>query len=156
MTHGARLTGQSPLHTLVSMDKQKEGWEQFLEDGRGFHRAVLGGLKRPEVFTPEIIQNIAAMGIEKYFMALFIRRGILPRSHTMEDFIEEIKTFAPLPEDLETLLRRFDSLQNICSFDDFRITKPSPGDVGRFVEAINRVALLAEKKPVPHAARNNF
>ncbi|MDR2501313.1 MAG: hypothetical protein LBD37_09610 [Treponema sp.] len=138
------------------MDKQKEGWEQFLEDGRGFHRAVLGGLKRPEVFTPEIIQNIAAMGIEKYFMALFIRRGILPRSHTMEDFIEEIKTFAPLPEDLETLLRRFDSLQNICSFDDFRITKPSPGDVGRFVEAINRVALLAEKKPVPHAARNNF
>ncbi|MDR2135629.1 MAG: hypothetical protein LBO76_03345 [Treponema sp.] len=135
------------------MERQKEGWEQFLEDGRGFHRTVLGGLKRPEVFTPEIIQNVAAMGIEKYLMAVFTRRGILPRNHTMGDLTAELKTFIPLPEDLEASLLYFDSLQNICSFDDFRITKPSAGDVGRFVEAINRVALLAETET--GAARNN-
>jgi hypothetical protein len=128
------------------MNNQKEGWKQFLEDGRGFHRTVLGGLKRPEIFTPEIIQNVAAMGIEKYFMALFARRGILPQNHTMRDFTEEAKAFMSLPEDLEASLLYFDSLQNICSFDDFRITKPSPEDVGRFVEAINQVALLAEKE----------
>jgi hypothetical protein len=128
------------------MNKQKEGWEQFLEDGRGFHRTVLGGLKRPEVFTPEIIQNIAAMGIEKYFMALFTRRGILPQNHTMRDFTEEAKVFMSLPEGLEASLLYFDTLQNICSFDNFRITKPSPGDVDRFVQAINQVALLAEKE----------
>jgi hypothetical protein len=138
------------------MDAQKEGWEQFLEDGRGFHRTVLGGLKRPEVFTPEIIQNIAAMGIEKYFMALFARRGILPRNHTMGDFTEEIKAFMSLPEDLEASLLYFDSLQNICSFDDFRITKPSPLDVERFVDAINRVAALAEEETGSHGARNNL
>jgi hypothetical protein len=127
------------------MNRQKEGWEQFLEEGRSFHRAALGGLKRPEVFTPEIIQNIAAMGIEKYFMALFVRQGVLPRNHTMEDFIEEARAFMLLPEDLEVLLRRFDALQNICSFDDFRITKPSLDDVNHFVDAVNRVAVLAEK-----------
>jgi hypothetical protein len=138
------------------MDKQKEGWEQFLEDGRGFHRTVLGGLKRPEVFTPEIIQNLAAMGIEKYFMALFVCRGILPRNHTMGDFTEEIKAFMPLPEDLEASLLYFDSLQNICSFDNFTITKPSPLDVERFVDAINRVALLAEGEIASRGARKNF
>jgi hypothetical protein len=136
------------------MDGQMEGWKQFLEDGRGFHRTVLGGLKRPEIFTPEIIQNVAAMGIEKYLMAVFTRRGILPRNHTMGDLTAELKTLMPLPEDLETLLLYFDSLQNICSFDDFRITKPSAGDVDRFVEAINRVALLAEKET--RAACNNL
>jgi hypothetical protein len=134
------------------MNRQKEGWEQFLEDGRGFHRTVLGALKRPEVFTPEIIQNIAAMGIEKYFMAIFTRRGILPRNHTMRDFTEEAKAFIPLPADLEASLLYFDSLQNICSFDSFSITKPSAGDVGRFVEAINRVALLAEETGSPCGA----
>jgi hypothetical protein len=136
------------------MNKQMEGWKQFLEDGRGFHRTVLGCLKRPDVFTPEIIQNIAAMGIEKYFMAVFTHRGILPQNHTMRDFTEEVKAFMPLPEDLEASLLYFDSLQNICSFDDFSITKPSPGDVDRFVEAINRVALLAEQETC--GTHNNF
>jgi hypothetical protein len=137
------------------MSTKKEGWEEFLEEGRGFHRTVLGALKRPGVFTPEIIQNIAAMGIEKYFMAIFSRRGLLPRNHTMRDLTEEVKSFMPLPETLEALLLYFDSLQNICSFDNFSITKPAAGDVDRFVEAINQVAALAEEETGSHAARDN-
>jgi hypothetical protein len=138
------------------MSKQKEGWEEFLEEGRGFHRTVLGALKRPDVFTPEIVQNIAAMGIEKYFMAIFSRRGLLPRNHTMRDLTEEVKSFLPLPEALETSLLYFDSLQNICSFDDFKITKPGPGDVDRFINTINQVAALAEQETGSHAAHNGF
>ena len=149
---GARVDRAGfPSYTCL-VGEQQEVWEQFLEDGRGFHRTVLGGLKRPEVFTPEIIQNVAAMGIEKYLMAVFTRRGILPRNHTMGDLTEELKTLISVPEELEASLLYFDSLQNICSFDDFRITKPSAGDVYRFVEAINRVALLAEQET--RAARN--
>jgi hypothetical protein len=138
------------------MSNQIEGWEKFLEEGREFHRTVLGSLKRPEVFTPEIIQNIAAMGIEKYFMAIFTSRGMLPRNHTMSDFVEETKLLMPLPEGLEESLLYFDSLQNICSFDDFKITKPSAGDVDRFINAINQVATLAEQKTGSHAAHKGF
>jgi hypothetical protein len=138
------------------MSKQKEGWEQFFKEGQEYHRTVLGSLKRPEIFTPEIIQNIAAMGIEKYFMAIFISRGMLPRNHTMSDFVEETKSLMPLPEELEESLLYFDSLQNICSFDDFRITKPGPEDVDRFINAINQVAALAEQETGFHAAHNNF
>jgi hypothetical protein len=124
--------------------EEKRDWEQFLEDGRGFHRTVRGGLKRPGVFTPELIQNIAAMGIEKYFMAVFTHRGLLPQNHTMTDFIEEMKVIRPLPEGLEESLRYFDSLQSICSLEYFKIVKPGAEDVVRFVDAIDRVALLAE------------
>lgn len=126
------------------MEARKKDWEQFLEEGRAFHRAVRGGLKRPEVFTPDIIQNIAAMGIEKYFMAFFTHRGILPKNHTMTDFIEEIKPLRPLPAELEKKLRYFDALQSICSLDAFQITKPGAEDVERFTQAIDEVARLAE------------
>jgi hypothetical protein len=86
------------------------------------------------------------MGIEKYFMAIFTHRGCLPRNHTMTDFIEETKAFRPLPQDLEDSLRYFDSLQSICSLEYFKITKPKPEDVPRFVDAIDRVALFAEEE----------
>ncbi|MDR1949948.1 MAG: hypothetical protein LBQ38_11200 [Spirochaetaceae bacterium] len=129
-------------------------WKQFFADGQGFHRTVRGALKRPEVFTPELIQGIAAMGIEKYFMAIFTHRGLLPRNHTMGDLVGEAKTFMTLPADLEESLLYFDSLQSICSIDDIRIVKPKPGDIGLFVDAIDRVALLAERE-VADAADSN-
>jgi hypothetical protein len=121
-------------------------WKKFYDEGRSYHKTARGSLKRPEVFTPEIVQNIAAMGIEKYFMSIFMHRGVLPRNHTMEDFIGEVKAFFPLPAGLEDSLRYFDSLQQICSIDDYRIVKPEAGDAPRFVEAIDRVALLAERE----------
>jgi hypothetical protein len=128
------------------MEAQKQDWEQFFEDGQGFHRTVRGGLKRPEIFTPELIQNIAAMGIEKYFMSIFTHRGLLPQNHTMSDFVEEVKAFMFLPGDLEKSLLYFDSLQSICSIYDFTIIKPKPEDVPLFVDAIDRVGQLAEQE----------
>jgi hypothetical protein len=126
--------------------EQKQDWKQFFEDGQGFHRSARSGLKRPEIFTPELIQNIAAMGIEKYFMAIFTHRGLLPQNHTMSDFVAEVKPFMLLPEDLEKSLLYFDSLQSICSIYDFTIIKPKPEDVPRFMDAIDRVAQLAEQE----------
>jgi HEPN domain-containing protein len=125
---------------------ENKAWQEFMEDGKAFHRTARGSLKRPEVFTPELVQNIAAMGIEKYFMAIFAHRGLLPRNHTMGDLLDEAKTFMAIPEDLEASLRYFDSLQAICSMDDFMITKPAPEEAPRFVEAIDRVAELAEQE----------
>jgi hypothetical protein len=138
------------------MEKEKKAaWEIFYDQGRGFHRTVRGCLKRPQVFTPELVQNIAAMGIEKYFMAVFAHRGLLPRNHTMSDFVEELKTFTALPENLEKSLLYFDSLQFICSMEDIRIVKPKEGDVIRFIEAIDQAALLTERE-LAHASDNSF
>jgi hypothetical protein len=121
-------------------------WEKFYNEGKEYHKTVRGSVKRPQVFTPEIVQNIAAMGIEKYFMSIFTHRGTLPRNHTMEDFVDEVKAFLPLPVDLEKSLLYFDSLQQICSIDNYKITKPGPEDIQTFMDAIDRVAILAEQE----------
>ncbi|MDR1970960.1 MAG: hypothetical protein LBQ46_03470 [Treponema sp.] len=131
---------------MVRVEQKIPVWKQFYDEGKSFHKTVKGSLKRPEVFTPEIVQNIAAMGIEKYFMSIFVHRGTLPQNHTMEDFIGEVKAFFPLPGDLEESLRYFDTLQQICSIDHYKITKPESGDVKRFVDAIDRVAQLADRE----------
>jgi HEPN domain-containing protein len=121
-------------------------WKVFYDEGRAFHKTAKGGLRRPEVFTPVIIQNIAAMAIEKYFMAIFTRRGLLPRNHTLGDLLEEAKNFMSLPVELEETLRYMDSLQNICSVVDFKITRPKAGDAPRFIEAADTLALLVERE----------
>jgi hypothetical protein len=133
------------MNTMNTAEPVPE-WKKFYDEGRAYHKTARGGLKRPEVFTPEIVQNIAAMGIEKYCMSIFMHRGTLPQNHTMEDFIEGLREFFPLPADLEGSLRYFDSLQQICSLDNYRITKPEAADLPRFLEAINRIALLAERE----------
>jgi hypothetical protein len=130
------------------MYAEQADWRRFLEEGRAYHKTVRGSVRRPEVFTPELVQNIAAMGIEKYFMAIFLHRGLLPRNHTMRDFTEESKAFLDLPRDLEESLLYMDSLQSICSIDDIRIEKPKPDDVRRFIDAIDAVAGLAEQEIV--------
>ena len=40
----------------------------------------------------------------------------------------------------------FDSLQSICSIDDYKIVKPGPGDMEKFIAAIDRVAHIADEE----------
>lgn len=124
-------------------------WKAFLEEGRSYHRTAQGSVRRPEVFTPEIVQNLAAMGIEKYFMALFMHRGILPRNHTMSDLLAEAAGFFPIEQELEQTLLYMDSLQRICSMDDFEIRSPRKEDIHRFLSALDSMARLAEGEIAP-------
>jgi hypothetical protein len=123
------------------------GYYVFFEAGCSFHKTANGAVKRPEVFTPEIIQNIVAMAIEKYFMAIFIKRGFLPLNHTMSDLVSAAMSMSlPIePEILETLYY-MDNLQQICSLDTFKIITPTPSDVPRFLKAVAKVAKLATKE----------
>ncbi len=119
-------------------------WKTFLEEGRTYHRTAQGSVRRPDVFTPAIIQNIAGMGIEKYFMAIFAKRGILPRNHTMTDLLEESGAYITLSKKTGDTLRYMDSLQRICSVDDFSISDPLPEDIPRFLEALAELQTFAE------------
>jgi len=125
--------------------KELPDWEKFYQEGLGFHTTVLGSLKRPDIFSPSLVQNVAAMSIEKYFMAIFMSHGTLPKNHTMADFLEEAENLFPIDPELQETLLYMDSLQQICSVEKFKITAPKAADVPRFVSAVNQVASLAEK-----------
>jgi hypothetical protein len=122
-------------------------WCIFYDEGCCFHKTVNGAVKRPEVFTPEIIQNIAAMAIEKYFMAIFIKRSFLPLNHTLSDLLDTAASLSlPIESDLLETLNYMDQLQQICSFDNFKITPPTQSDVPRFLKAVADVAAIASKE----------
>ncbi len=134
------------------MKSVNANWVAFLQEGRSFRKTAQGSVRRPEIFTPTIVHNIVAMGIEKYFMAIFTHRGILPRNHTMTDLLEEAKeTFAIGDETAETL-RYMDSLQRICSVDDWSISPPKQEDIGRFLSALEVIADLAESELAAEAS----
>jgi hypothetical protein len=136
------------------MKTELADWKTFYIEGARYHRTAQGSVRRPEVFTPVLIENITAMGIEKYFMAIFMHRGALPHNHTLVDLLEEASTFMVLDAELVDSLRFMDSLQRICSLYDITIIPPTVADVPRFISAINAVALLAEAElgPVPETA----
>jgi hypothetical protein len=121
-------------------------WQTFFSDGCGFHKTVRGSQKRPNIFTPSIVQNIASMAIEKYFMAIFLKRGILPMNHTMTDFINTAQIFLSLEPELVKTLSYMDYLQQICSFDHFKMITPSVTDIPRFLKAVDDVAEIAERE----------
>jgi len=121
-------------------------WEAFLAEGKSYHRTAQGSVRRPEVFTPGIIQNLVAMGIEKYIMALFMKRGMLPRNHTMTDLLEESRGILELEERTKETLLYMDSLQRICSMDDFSIQEPTQEDISRFLAALDDVADMVDRE----------
>jgi hypothetical protein len=125
--------------------KALSDWKTFYQEGLDFHKTVLGSLNRPDIFSPSLVQNVAAMCIEKYFMAIFMSHGALPKNHTMADFLEEAGNLFPIDPELQETLLYMDSLQQICSVEKFKITAPKATDVPRFVSAVNQVASLADK-----------
>ncbi|MDR0869159.1 MAG: hypothetical protein LBN39_00040 [Planctomycetaceae bacterium] len=121
-------------------------WKTFLEEGRQFHRTAKGSVKRPDIFTPVIVQNIAAMAIEKYFMALFLKRGVMPLNHTILDLCSSAVTLLKLPPHLLKVLAEMDGVQQICSLEHFKITPPSSDDVLRFLNALDETAMIVLKE----------
>jgi hypothetical protein len=86
------------------------------------------------------------MAIEKYFMAIFLKRRILPMNHTMTDLIGTARLFFSLkPELVETLLY-MDQLQQICSLDFIQIISPAESDIARFIKAVDDVAEIADQE----------
>jgi len=124
------------------MKAELADWETFYKDGKHFHQTAQGSVRRPEVFTPSIIENIAAMSIEKYFMAFFMHRGSLPRNHTLLDLVEEAQKLISMDPVLVESLKYMDSLQRICSVFEYTIIPPSQSDVPRFLETLDAVARL--------------
>jgi hypothetical protein len=127
-------------------DQAMKNWMDFMTEGRGFHRTAAGAVKRPAVFTPGIVQNLCAMAIEKYFMAVFMLHGKLPANHTMQDMLVEGRALLGIPEELERKLLRMDELQQICSIEHFKIIEPGLEEVGDFLEALKAVGAIAEQE----------
>lgn len=123
-----------------------QSWVVFYRDGCAFERTARGAVHRAHVFTPEILQNLVAMAIEKYFMAICLKRGQLPYNHTMADLLEAMKDKIVIPDETQKTLLYMDQLQQICSVELFHIEKPRAEDVSRFIDALTVVSELIQQE----------
>jgi len=124
---------------IEDWDKQYKAGKQYCETA---HKAIL----RPKVFTPSIIRNIIAMGIEAYFMALFMHRGILPRNHTMQDLLFDAKRLFPVDPELERIMLKIDDQMQLCSIENFKLTDAKEEDILEFLKAIDMTASIVDKE----------
>lgn len=100
---------------------QLDDWRQFYKEGDDYlGTATKAAARRREIFTPEILYNLAAMAIEKYFMALLMYHGDMADNHTMRDLISSVERHLPVAPDLAAALIRLDAFQEICALDTWR------------------------------------
>ena len=110
-------------------------WREYLKDGEKYLQTASGAsIRRSEIFTPEILYNITAMGIEKLIMGFLMSRGDLAENHTMGDLLFALKRHLKLPERLINDLLYLDSFQEICDLDTYNRRPPTPEESGRILE----------------------
>ncbi|HSH14338.1 MAG TPA: hypothetical protein VLA15_11325, partial [Desulfurivibrionaceae bacterium] len=126
--------------TAITRALPIKGWDEFLREGEAYLKTGHGAhAKGKKTFTPEILYNIIAMGIEKLVMAALMQRGALPYNHTMGDLVEAMESVFPAEiAGLKAELLDLDRYQEICDIDSFNIRPPAP-------EAIPGMLALAEK-----------
>ncbi len=118
-------------------------WRACYREATALQKTAQGSVRRPEIFTPSLTRNIAAMSAEKYFMALFARRGLLPHGHTLTDLSAEARSFIPISEGLVSSLRRLDGLELLCPFAPVRADETTAGERDEYLATLSELASLA-------------
>ncbi len=120
-------------------------WQDFYKEGTDFLRTSKGSMYS-EKFSPEIIYNLCAMSIEKFFMALFIKINFMPYNHTLVDLVESIKVKEELDPELERRLLYMNGFQEICTMEQYSRTIPGKEEIPFFVETTEMVnSYITEK-----------
>ncbi|MDA8163576.1 MAG: hypothetical protein M0017_00895 [Desulfobacteraceae bacterium] len=119
---------------------QLDDWRRFLKEGDDYlGTAVHAAVKRREVFTPEILYNLAAMAIEKHLMALLMFHGDLADNHTMLDMVRSVERHLPLDPGLRERLLFLDGFQEICDLATYRRKPPSEAELAIILRTAEEV-----------------
>lgn len=105
-------------------------WRNFLREGDQFLNTALRAVqKQRAAFTPEILYNLAAMAIEKHFMALLMFHGDMADNHTMADLISSVERHLVFDQGFKERLLFLDAFQDICDQDSYRHSPPDPAEI---------------------------
>lgn len=119
----------------------------FWKEGEQYHRTAVGAQRRRKVFNAEIIYNLLAMAIEKYFMAFFEEHRVMPDNHTFTDLINSANRLRPLDPVLVADLRSLEILQNICPlYQDTQRRAPTEDQLGKMYDVTERVASYCRQR----------
>lgn len=104
----------------MNKEAEENTYDDFIRHAEQFHNAAIGGRNRTKVFTSEIMYNIMAMAIEKYFMGVLLYNKDLADNHTFQDLIDSARRVATVDDDIVEELKSYEKYQNLCpAFEGF-------------------------------------
>jgi hypothetical protein len=117
----------------------------FMDEGDKYLKTARGGLKRPAVFTAEILYNIIGLAIEKHIMGALMAKGRLADNHTFTDLIDATRQIGEIDAAIADRLRTFESYQNICPvFAGYHRTDPPAEAIPAMIATAEAVQAWAE------------
>ncbi len=118
----------------------------FMDEGNKYLKTARGGVKRPAIFTTEILYNIIGLAIEKHIMAALMAKGRLADNHTFTDLVDATKQIGEIDADIAAQLRKFESYQNICPvFAGYHRTEPPTESIPEMIATAEAVQAWAER-----------
>jgi hypothetical protein len=125
--------------------KSITGWQEMYGTACDYAKAIEKATDRTAVFSPETTRNICSLALEKFFMAFFMHRGMLPQNHRMTDLLSTAEEFLPISSETKAALLKIDSQMDLCSLDSVSITPPPATDIPEFVAAVLEVKNLVSR-----------
>ena len=129
---------QIPERISTTYNQESE-WQNFFKEGSQFLSLAEKGAKNRKKFNAEALYNLLAMAIEKHFMALFLYHNYMPEGHTLQDMLSAATQFIRVDMELIKGIAFMDSMQEICSVDDFTKKAPTDDEIERMVEIAYQV-----------------
>ncbi len=118
----------------------------FMNEGDKYLKTARGGVKRPTVFTAEILYNIIGLAIEKHVMGALMAKGKLADNHTFTDLIDAANQIGGIDDSIAVKLRKFESYQNICPvFAGYHRTEPPADAIPEMIDTAEAVQAWAAK-----------
>lgn len=121
------------------------GWSDYFSEGLRFMQIAEKASGKTGIFTPEILYNIIAMGIEKLIMGLLMYRGVLPENHTLRDLLAGLEKVAEVPDDVAGRLVSMDGFQEICVIEFYKRKIPTEEDIKVFLGTGTMVSKLVRE-----------
>jgi hypothetical protein len=130
----------------MTAEYKNSNYQAFMDEGNKYLKTARGGMKRPGVFTTEILYNIIGLAIEKHIMGALMAKGRLADNHTFTDLVEATRQIGEIDADIAAQLHRLESYQNICPvFAGYHRTEPPREAIPEMIETAEAVKTWAEQ-----------
>ena len=118
-----------------------EEWNDYLHEGEQYLATALNAYKKgKKAFTAEILYNLIAIAIEKFFMGALMRHGFLPYNHTMHDLVAAMDEKLPgFLDEIRDRVLALDAHQEICSIEEYNRRPPSMDEIPEMLGTAQRV-----------------
>lgn len=109
-------------------------WRIHLDNGQRYMHTARKGLRRPEVFTNDLILQLTAMAMENLLVSVWQYHGRMPCDHTLSGLVDGLADFCPLEEKFVHSVKQVESFDDICALlPQFR-RSPSDADITLLLE----------------------